>query len=116
MISHDVIDNIERDFFEQEGLHLVGHYDPVATDDPRLPAMRELIAEIAAEIHPAITIHDLRMVPGVSHTNIVFDCVLPYSLQMDGETVKETIASRVIDTHPCHYCVITTERSFVRCD
>ena len=116
LASHDVIDNIERDFFEQEKLHLVVHYDPVATDDPRLPQMREFIAQAAKEIHPAITIHDLRIVPGVSHTNIVFDCVLPYSLELDGDTVKETIAGRVLDAHPNYYCVITTERSFVRCD
>ncbi len=116
LVSHDVIDNIERDFMEQEGLHLVVHYDPVATDDPRLPVMREFIAQTAREIYPGIAIHDLRIVPGVSHTNIVFDCVLPYSLKSDSNEVNDEICRRVLEKYPCHYCMITMERSFVRCD
>lgn len=116
LASHDVIDNIERDFLEKEGLHLVVHYDPVATDDPRLPVLNACVTEIAKEIHPAITIHDLRIVPGVSHTNVVFDCVLPYSSELNARSVRQKIASEVAQRYPCHYCVITTERSFVRRD
>jgi len=116
LISHDVIDNIERDFLQDEGLHLVVHYDPVATDDPRLPVLRAFVAQAAGEIHPGITIHDLRIVPGVSHTNVVFDCVLPYSIKIDGDEVCRQISGRVMEAYPNHYCVITVERSFVRCD
>ena len=74
------------------------------------------MTEIAKEIHPAITIHDLRIVPGVSHTNVVFDCVLPYSSELNARSVRQKIACEVAQRHPCHYCVITTERSFVRRD
>jgi len=116
LVSHDVIDNIERDFYEQEGLHLVVHYDPVATDDLRLPVLRAYIAQLAEDIHPGITIHDLRIVPGVSHTNVVFDCVLPYSMQLDGKQVREAIASQVASRYPNYFCVITTERSYVKED
>ena len=116
LISHDVIDNIEREFMEGYGLHLVVHYDPVATNDPRLPVMREEITQIAQEIHDGITIHDLRIVPGVSHTNIVFDCVLPYSARMDEAAVRRMISDQMMARHSNHYCVITVERSFVRCD
>lgn len=116
LISHDVIDNIERDFLREEGLHLVVHYDPVATDDPRLPVLRAFIAETAAAIHPGITIHDLRIVPGASHTNVVFDCVLPYSVKMEEREVRRTIAEKVAGAYPHFYCVITTERSYVRND
>lgn len=114
LVSHDVIDNIERDFFESENLHLVVHYDPVVLDDPRLPVMSAYIMEIAQEIHPAITLHDLRIVPGVSHTNVVFDCVLPYGAELDEHAVKKTIAERVSAQYPNYFCVITTERSYVR--
>ena len=116
LVSHDVIDNIERDFLKNEGLHLVVHYDPVATDDPRLPVMQAYIAQIAREIHEHITIHDLRIVPGASHTNVVFDCVLPYSAQLNARDVRQKIAARVAAQYPNHYCVITTERSFVKND
>ena len=113
LVSHDVIDNIERDFLRDEKLHLVVHYDPVVTDDPRVPVMRAFIAEIAAGLHPKMTIHDLRMVPGNTHTNVVFDCVVPYDLTMDESEIRRRISEAVAAQYPNYYCVITTERSFV---
>ena len=113
LVSHDVIDNIERDFLREEKLHLVVHYDPVVTDDPRVPVMRAFLAEIAAGLHPQMTIHDLRMVPGNTHTNVVFDCVVPYDMTMDEAEIRRRISEAVSAQYPNYYCVITTERSFV---
>ena len=113
LVCHDLLDNIERSFFEEEGLHLVIHYDPVATDDPRLPVFRAFIGQIAAEIHPQMTIHDLRIVPGSTHVNIVFDCVMPYDLNQPAAHLRSLIAERVQEAYPNHYCVITFERSYV---
>jgi len=113
MDSHDLIDNIERDFLRETGLHLVIHYDPVATDDPRVAVMRALIEQTAKEIHPGMTIHDLRIVPGNSHTNVVFDCVVPYGCSVPTREIRETISARVQRDYPNYYCVITLENSFV---
>jgi len=111
--SHDLIDNIERDFLQEEKLHLVIHYDPVTTDDPRVAVMRALVAETVKEIHPAMTIHDLRIVPGNTHTNVVFDCVVPYDCTVSGREIREQITGRVRRDYPNYYCVITLENSFV---
>ena len=113
MDSHDLIDNIERDFLHEMGLHLVIHYDPVATDDPRVAVMRALIEETAREIHEKMTIHDLRIVPGNSHVNVVFDCVVPYDCAVPKREIRERITSRVRLDYPNYYCVITLENSFV---
>ncbi|MBP3655096.1 MAG: cation transporter [Clostridia bacterium] len=111
---HDIIDNIERDFLMQDGLHLVIHYDPVATDDPRLPVMRDLLVQIVQEIDPRITVHDLRMVPGKTHVNIVFDCVLPYGLETPVSRLRGRICERVQAQYPDYYCVITFEHDYAR--
>ena len=111
--SHDLIDNIERDFFNEEKLHLVIHYDPVTTDDPRVLVMREFIAGIAACIHPDMSIHDLRIVPGPTHVNVVFDCIVPYELKLSEKEIRERICRVVQVEYPNYYCVITLERSFV---
>jgi len=113
MDSHDLIDNIERDFLREMGLHLVIHYDPVATDDPRVAVMRALISEAAREIHEQMTIHDLRIVPGNSHVNVVFDCVVPYDCPLPRREIRESITRRVQRDYPNYYCVITLENSFV---
>lgn len=111
--SHDLIDNIERDFFTEEKLHLVIHYDPVALDDPRVQVMREFISGIAACIHPDMSIHDLRLVPGPTHVNVVFDCTVPYEVKLDGDDIKQRITRVVQAEYPNYYCVITLEHGFV---
>ncbi|MBR2942047.1 MAG: cation transporter [Clostridia bacterium] len=111
--SHDLIDNIERDFLREESLHLVIHYDPVTLDDPRVLVMREFIAGIAACIHPEMSIHDLRIVPGPTHVNVVFDCIVPYELKIDEDDIRRRITRVVQAEYPNYYCVITLERSFV---
>ena len=110
--SHDLIDNIERDFFTEDKLHLVIHYDPVATDDPRVLVMREFISGIAACIHPEMSIHDLRIVPGPTHVNVVFDCIVPYEVKLTGEDICQRITRVVQAEYPNYYCVITLEHGY----
>ena len=113
LYSHDLIDNIERDFMQRDKLHLVIHYDPIVTDDPRVGVMRAMITEIVRDIHPQMNIHDLRIVPGNTHVNVVFDCVVPYGLKMSEREIKAQICRRVSAEYPNYYCVITLENSFV---
>ena len=113
MDSHDVIDNIEQDFLREQGLHLVIHYDPVATDDPRMGVMRERMMEIARGMHDEMTIHDLRIVPGNEHTKLVFDCVVPYDCRMTHKEIRERFGQEMRSQYPDYYCVITLENSFV---
>ena len=110
--SHDIIDGIERDFLTEEKLHLVVHYDPVVTDDPRIAVMRSVIKRIAEGIDPAITIHDLRIVPGNTVTKVVFDCVLPYETRLPEQEIQARIGREVEKDYPNYECVITLEHSF----
>lgn len=111
--SHDLIDNIERDFLYEDKLHLVIHYDPVTTDDPRVELMRRKIMKIAQGMHDDMTIHDLRIVPGNTHTNIVFDCVVPYDCRIEPREIRERICQEVQAEYPNYYCVITLENSYI---
>ncbi|HIY10602.1 MAG TPA: cation diffusion facilitator family transporter, partial [Candidatus Anaerofilum excrementigallinarum] len=77
LASHDVIDQIERRFLEQEGLHVIIHYDPIVTDNNEVGEAREYLAKQVKRLDPRLTIHDLRMVPGETHTNLIFDLVVP---------------------------------------
>ena len=116
LVSHDLIDSIERDFLRDENLHLVIHYDPVTTDDPRMEALRRRITEIVQGMHDDMTIHDLRIVQGSAQTKIVFDCVVPYGCRMPARMIRERIAEELRADYPDYYCVITLENSFVHQD
>lgn len=114
--SHDVIDNIERDLAKEDGLTATIHYDPVVLDDPHANELRAFVKETAARLEPAAAIHDLRIVPGNSHTNVVFDCAVPpeYLSARDHRGTKLTIALRdaVRERWPDHFCVIRLESNY----
>ena len=110
--SHDVIDGIERDFLKDERLHLIVHYDPVATDDPRVPALREAVSEICKTIYAKMTIHDLRIVPGAKRVNVVFDCVVPYDCPFSETEIRRRMTAELGKEYPGYCCIATLERSY----
>ena len=109
--NHDVIDNIERDFLK-EGLHLIVHFDPVVTSDALLGEIKAWLAEEVTHIRPSLRIHDLRTVPGPTHTNVIFDLVLPHEYAAEELIIKEEIRKAVAARYPNHFCVITVDQDF----
>lgn len=112
MASHELIDDIERDFLKNDRLPVVIHFDPIVTSDTQVGDMRRWLAEAVKTIDPSLSIHDLRMVPGVNHTNVIFDCVIPPGFAMSSARLKDAIARLVSEKDPSYRCVITVETSF----
>ena len=81
---HDEIDNVERELREQLGCEAVIHMDPVVTDDGVTEETRRRVADLVRCIDDDITIHDFRMVSGPTHTNVIFDAVVPYDFRLMG--------------------------------
>lgn len=110
--SHDVIDNIERDFLKNDGIHMLVHYDPISASDSETSELRIWISERIKEIDIRLTIHDLRIVKGKTHTNVIFDCVVPYDTGIEEKEIKKRINNMVQEQYPDHFCVITIDRSY----
>ncbi len=110
---HDAIDNIERELSEKYGCSAVIHMDPVDCDDEKTADMRRKVACLAAAIDPGITIHDFRMVTGPSHTNLIFDIVLPLDSRLSPKEATAAMekAVTVLDG-PC-FAVITVDRPMI---
>jgi cation diffusion facilitator family transporter len=114
LVSHDIIDNIERDFAREMNILLVVHLDPVITDDPKLDALHEKLEAITREIDPALSIHDFRMVEGASHTNLLFDVVVPARYRLTDEALRERYAGAVETLEGgTYYSVVTIDRSYL---
>ncbi len=111
LVNHDVIDNIERAFLKS-GLHMIIHFDPIITQNSVVDDLRGWLCEQVKTIHPSLTIHDLRIVPGATHTNVIFDCVVPANLGMKYSELKAAIGRLVVQQYPDHYCVITIDTNF----
>ncbi len=111
--SHDIIDNIERDFLERENIHLVIHLDPIVTEDPRTNKLQEQIKARAAQVYPQASLHDFRVVWGVTHSNVVFDVAVPFSLKDTDREIREKLAHEIQQLDPSYRTVITVDRESV---
>ena len=111
LVSHDIIDNIERDFWQQEQIHLVIHLDPVVTGDPRTDALKARVQAAVAAACPQASIHDFRVVWGVTHSNVVFDAAVPFSLHEPDDALRTRLADAVHALDPTLRPVVNIDRA-----
>ena len=108
---HDEIDNVESELREKLGCEAVIHMDPIVTDDGVTKETRERVAALVHCIDDEISIHDFRMVAGPSHTNVIFDAVVPYGFRLTDSEVEEKIKSAVRTLDGNYFAVVKVERS-----
>ena len=113
MELHDEIDNAERELSRRLNCQAVIHMDPLEVNDNLTTRVRETIIDLVHEIDPAISIHDFRMVSGPTHTNLIFDAMVPYQFRLSDGEVAETIQSAVRAMEGNYFAVVTVERSYV---
>lgn len=109
---HDEIDLIEQEIAEVYGCLAVIHMDPVETDNEVTNSYRMAVAKIVKSIHKDVTIHDFRMVPGVTHTNLIFDAVVPFSVKDDDRKLKKDISVLVSSNLENCNAVVQIDRPF----
>lgn len=112
LISHDIIDNIERDFCENMNIHLVIHLDPVVNDNEEINQLREMVSEIVKGISREISMHDFRVVFGTTHTNLVFDVAVPPEFQFSDQDLCKEITKQVKQHDQTLFTVITVDRNY----
>lgn len=108
--SHDAIDNIERELHTKLGIHCVLHLDPVAVGDELTNELREKTIEIARIISEKANVHDFRIVPGTTHTNLIFDLALPYEEKRSDEEIVRLLRTKIAEADTKYIAVITVDR------
>jgi len=114
LISHEILDDIERDFRNQLNIDLTLHMDPIEDDDEFTNTLRFHIREKVKEIGPELDIHDFRVVKGENHTNIIFDCELPYSVEMTKNELREKLIQIVKDIDSSYNLVLQIDQMYDR--
>lgn len=112
MKAHDMIDNIERDFWK-EGLNLTVHMDPVETDNPEVSLNLDRAREILSSMNAGLSLHDFRMVIGDTHTNILFDVVIPFDSKVTPKEIEKAFADAYADEGKQYFFIINYDRSYV---
>lgn len=110
-LLHDAIDNIEREINEDLRILCTIHMDPIVTNDETVNELRAFTASAAKEICPEATIHDFRTVIGNTHTNLIFDLVLPFDIKENPDKIVEDLQRLIFQKRENCYCVITVDRA-----
>ena len=110
--AHDVIDNIENNFLKKDNLQVTIHYDPIVTSDAEVGVLRTRLMEEVRQADPRLSIHDLRIVPGDTHTNVLFDLVFPAGYTGDKDEMLARMCQFVHEQDPKYSCVIKVEQSY----
>ena len=115
MHSHDLMDIIEADFLK-DGISLVIHMDPVSIHDPETNELREkcieMMVKLSEEYSHQITLHDFRIVKGVTHTNIIFDVSVTNEFPLKNKQICDIITKRIKDINPLYNLVLTVDRDY----
>lgn len=112
LLSHDLIDNIERDILAESNIHLVIHMDPIVTDDEMTNILRQQVKNIVSDIDPKLSMHDFRLVAGKTHSNLIFDVVVPTGCKSCDEDLRERIRQEIAKINPTYHGVITIDRNY----
>lgn len=110
---HDEIDNIERELSEKLGCLAVIHMDPIQTDNERVAALKNVAISACEAVYPGMNLHDFRMVEGNTHTNLIFDVVVPHAIKMSDTEIKEAIEKKIKEYDRKLFTVVTVDKDFV---
>ena len=113
MESHDLIDNIENEILEKYHILTSIHMDPIDMSDEMMPILKEKVKKVVQSIDSSYNIHDFRIVSGNTHTNLVFDVLVPAQDKISHEELKKEISDKVSQIDPSYICVIQIDHSFV---
>lgn len=114
MEIHDEIDLIEQELRAKLGCEATIHMDPIDTNDATTAQTREKVAELVKLIDEQITIHDFRMVTGPTHTNVIFDAVVPFNFRLSDREVGEIIQDAVRTLDGNYFAVVQIDKSYVK--
>lgn len=109
---HDVIDNAEKAVSEEFGCLATIHMDPVDTDNPELSDIKRRLMEAAAKSGQGFSVHDVRIVPGASHTNVIFDVVKPHGCKMPDAEIRRTFSDSISAFNGKYNCVVQIDSPY----
>ena len=108
--SHEIVDVIEQDFFENTDIVLTGHLDPIVVHDEKVNELRIKVANLVTDIDGTFSIHDFRMVEGPNNTNLIFDVAVPYECTLCDSEIKDLLDAKIKTLNGNYKLVVKIEK------
>lgn len=113
MISHDLVDNIECQLKKELNIFATAHLDPVNLGDPNREPLARIIGDAVADLDGVLNFHDLRIVPGPTHTNVVFDVVLSPECKISRDEITQLFSDKIKAYNPAFFCVVSYDTNYI---
>lgn len=113
LVMHDRIDLVEHKLRDTLHCSAVIHMDPVCVGDEETMQLKEQIQHIIANIDSSITMHDFRIVKGPTHTNLIFDVVVPFRFKMTDEELIAAITAKIQELNASYFAVIEVDKQTI---
>ncbi|MBP3594183.1 MAG: cation transporter [Lachnospiraceae bacterium] len=111
---HDMIDNVEHRLKDKLHCAAVIHMDPVCTKDEQTLELKRVVTEIIKEVDPVLSIHDFRVVTGPTHTNLIFDMVVPFDFPISDVDLADQIQKKIWKYNPVYFAVIEIDKAYTK--
>lgn len=108
--SHELIDEIEREFLEETNIALTGHLDPIVIDDEEVNELRRQVSKIVKDIDEEFSMHDFRIVRAVNYTNLIFEIAVPFETKLKNEEIEKLVKTRIKQLGKQYRPVIIVEK------
>lgn len=105
---HDIIDNAERLLSKELECLVTIHLDPTRANDEKVAELNAKTVNVLHGISPGLSLHDFRVVPGPTHTNLIFDVVIPFDLKLKEDEIIEKLNSAVSEWDDAKYYVVVS--------
>lgn len=110
---HDVIDQMEQDYYNKFNCITTIHMDPIVVDNKEINDMKAFTEKIVKELNPEFSIHDFRMTDGGQRVNLIFDLVVPRDREYNADEIRKVIQNKIHEKNNKYYAVIKVETSYI---
>ena len=110
--SHDLIDVIENQVGLKYNMLVTIHMDPIDTKSPLVLSLKAKTSQILAKFNPRLTFHDFRIVKGDTHTNIMFDVLVPYDLKITEQELYTYLDGEFKKIDPYYFLVLKVDNDY----
>lgn len=114
MVSHDLVDNIEQRLRTDLNINITAHLDPVNVSDPNRAPLTELLRDAIEEVPEFLSFHDLRIVSGPTHTNVIFDVVVSHDCKMPESEILRFFNQKLSTYNDTFFAAINIDKSYIR--
>ena len=111
---HDMIDNVEHRLKSELHCAAVIHMDPVSTKDEQTLELKKVVTGIVKEVDEVLSIHDFRVVAGPTHTNLIFDMVVPFDFPISDVDLADQIQNKIWKYNPVYFAVIEIDKDYTK--